>query len=287
MLDCEFIVVDGPYVNASSGSTWSWPAPLTAMRRPRKLARQAANDLGVRPRNQARRHESGGAQARTVELGDFDDMRFIAKIGVEKGKPEKRRQRRELPRQTRSRRSSPRTKDWHAVEQPPRLEGQIAGDAGACGANRQAGLGVMKSTDRHPAASAIEDAWQRRATAAAIEAARGVVKVDGPIPPGTPIGRLGDIEWGWIVAAILFGWISTRAEQATAEKLDTEQTIRMTGSTPSRGMPARSRRSCRSWRRRPISTGRSRSPLVARHHDRVPAHGHAAGPQGHDRTRPQ
>ena len=83
-----------------------------------------------------------------------------------------------------------------------------------------------------PTASAIEDVWQRRATAAAIEAARKVVKVDGVIPPGTPIGRLGDVEWGWIVAAILFGWISTRAEQATAENIDTELAIRMTGLDP-------------------------------------------------------
>jgi hypothetical protein len=80
--------------------------------------------------------------------------------------------------------------------------------------------------------SAIEDVWQRRATEAAIAAARGVVKHDGPIPPLTPIGRLGDIEWGWLVAAILFGWIRTRAEQAAAEQLDTELVIRMTGLDP-------------------------------------------------------
>ena len=55
--------------------------------------------------------------------------------------------------------------------------------------------------------SATEDRWQRHATAAAIAAARGVVQMDGPIPPGTPIGRLSDTEWGWIVAAVLFGWI--------------------------------------------------------------------------------
>jgi hypothetical protein len=77
--------------------------------------------------------------------------------------------------------------------------------------------------------SAIEDVWQRKATEAAIAAARGVVNRDGPIPPLTPIGRLGDGEWGWLVAAILFGWIRTRAEQATAEAIDTEQAIRLTG----------------------------------------------------------
>jgi hypothetical protein len=80
--------------------------------------------------------------------------------------------------------------------------------------------------------SALEDEWQRKATAAAIEAARGVIKLDGPIPPGTPIGRLSDTEWGWIVAAILFGWISMRAQQAAAEQLDTEQTIRLTALDP-------------------------------------------------------
>jgi hypothetical protein len=80
--------------------------------------------------------------------------------------------------------------------------------------------------------AAIEDHWQRRATEAAVAAARGVVKHDGPIPPLTPIGRLGDVEWGWIIAAILFAWISTRAEQAAAEQLDTERTIRMTALDP-------------------------------------------------------
>src|SRR5438093_136148 len=80
--------------------------------------------------------------------------------------------------------------------------------------------------------SAVEDHWQREATAAAIAAARGVVKFDGPIPPLTPIGRLGDVEWGWLVAAILFGWISVRARQATAENLDVEQTVRMTALDP-------------------------------------------------------
>jgi hypothetical protein len=80
--------------------------------------------------------------------------------------------------------------------------------------------------------TALEDEWQRRATAAAIEAARGVVKFDGPIPPATPVGRLNEVEWGWILAAMLFAWIRTRAEQAACEQLDTEQTIRLTGLDP-------------------------------------------------------
>src|SRR6516162_666688 len=86
-------------------------------------------------------------------------------------------------------------------------------------------IGVISET-------ALEDEWQRRATAAAIEAARGVVKLDGPIPPGTPIGRLADTEWGWVLAAMLFAWIGKRAEQAACEQLDTEQTIRLTALDP-------------------------------------------------------
>jgi len=80
--------------------------------------------------------------------------------------------------------------------------------------------------------TALEDEWQRRATATAIEAARGVVKLDGPIPPATPVGRLSDTEWGWVLAAMLFAWICKRAEQASCEQLDTEQTIRLTALDP-------------------------------------------------------
>jgi hypothetical protein len=80
--------------------------------------------------------------------------------------------------------------------------------------------------------SAIEDQWQRDATAAAIARARGVVQMNCPIPPGTPIGRLSDTEWGWVLTAMLFAWISKRAEQATVEQLDVEQTIRLTALDP-------------------------------------------------------
>ena len=80
--------------------------------------------------------------------------------------------------------------------------------------------------------SALEDVWQRDATAAAIAGARGVVQIGGPVPPGTPIGRLSDVEWGWIIAAVLFAWISKRAEQATAEEIDTERLIRMVALDP-------------------------------------------------------
>jgi len=56
--------------------------------------------------------------------------------------------------------------------------------------------------------------------------------MDGPSPPGTPVGRLSETELGWMLSAGLFAWISKRAEQATAEQIDTEQCIRMTALDP-------------------------------------------------------
>ena len=97
-------------------------------------------------------------------------------------------------------------------------------------------MGVVKKkktrTIGEVSLSVLEDQWQRNSTAAAIEAARSVIQMDGPIPPGTPVGRLSDTEWGWILAAMLFAWVSKRAQQATAEQLDSEQTIRMTALDP-------------------------------------------------------
>jgi hypothetical protein len=75
--------------------------------------------------------------------------------------------------------------------------------------------------------SAVEDDWQRRATAAAIAAARKIVLGDAAVVNmNTPVGRLSDVEWGWIVAAVIFAWITICAEHATAKGLDTELVIR-------------------------------------------------------------
>ena len=76
------------------------------------------------------------------------------------------------------------------------------------------------------ALSEREDEWGRRATAAAIAAARRLVLgEEAAVNMNTPVGRLSDIEWGWIISSAIFGWIATRAEQAVAEGLDTESVI--------------------------------------------------------------
>jgi hypothetical protein len=88
---------------------------------------------------------------------------------------------------------------------------------------------------RAPTRAAIEDEWQRRATAAAIESARKLIGVDGKINPSTPIGKLSDDDLGWILCSGICAWISKRAEQATAEGFNlsvVEEAIRDTGATP-------------------------------------------------------
>ena len=120
----------------------------------------------------------------------------------------------------------------------------------------------MTAKPREPSLTAQNDAWTKRASLAAVAEARKAIKDDGAIPPGTPVGRLTDRELGWIVSGALFGWISTRAQQATEEGWDQERTIRTLGLVPmSHGTPARSWRFCLgSLKPVPISIGRSRSP---------------------------
>jgi hypothetical protein len=91
---------------------------------------------------------------------------------------------------------------------------------------------TMSAKPREPSLSAQNDAWLRKASAAAIAEARKAVRDDGAIPPSTPIGRLSDHEFGWIVSGALYGWISTRSQQATEESWDQEKTIRTTGFVP-------------------------------------------------------
>ena len=79
--------------------------------------------------------------------------------------------------------------------------------------------------------SAIEDAWLRKATGAAIAAARKITE-DGTVDPAVPVGRLSDVEWSWIFSSSLFAWIVVRSEQAVAEQIDSELTIRAVGYNP-------------------------------------------------------
>jgi hypothetical protein len=78
-----------------------------------------------------------------------------------------------------------------------------------------------------------ENEWLDKATAAAIAGARKIADNSTGLPPTTPVGKLSDLQWGWIVTAAIFGWIQTRVEQVIEEGLDQEHAVRLTGLPPS------------------------------------------------------
>ena len=78
-----------------------------------------------------------------------------------------------------------------------------------------------------------ENDWLDKATEAAIAGARKIANNSTGLPPMTPVGRLNDLQWGWIVTAAIFGWTQTRVEQAIEEGLDQEEAVRLTGLNPS------------------------------------------------------
>jgi hypothetical protein len=78
-----------------------------------------------------------------------------------------------------------------------------------------------------------ENEWLDKATAAAIAAARKIALNSSGLPPMTPVGRLSDHQWGWIITGGIFAWTQTRVEQAIEEGLDQERVVRPTGLTPS------------------------------------------------------
>jgi hypothetical protein len=79
---------------------------------------------------------------------------------------------------------------------------------------------------------AHRDDWTKKAFAACADAAKDLIGPEGPIRPLSPIGRLGDDEWGWIVSTVIWAWIATRAEQAAAEGWSAERAARATGLDP-------------------------------------------------------
>jgi hypothetical protein len=80
----------------------------------------------------------------------------------------------------------------------------------------------------------MENEWQDKATAEAVASARKIALGNGPLM-NTPVGRLKDSEWGWIITAALFGWVKIRVWQAIEEGKDQEQAVRDIGTTPSPG----------------------------------------------------
>jgi hypothetical protein len=64
---------------------------------------------------------------------------------------------------------------------------------------------------------AVQDLWQRQATAAAIQSARKMIG-NSVVPAETPIGMVSDEQLGWLLCAGICSWIATRAAQAVGDR---------------------------------------------------------------------
>ena len=181
MLDCEFIVVDGPYAKRKFWERMILSGVTDGHAKAADVSRSSCGRIlksarGIKPDDLSPQARA----ARTANLGDFDGLRFIAKIGIEKGKPKNDGSGDNYAdKNILAAVITPDKKDWHAVEQSPASpNGGAAPTSGssspAARGHRKTGVGIMKT--RTPigqvSPAAIEDIWQRRATAAAIEAAR-------------------------------------------------------------------------------------------------------------------
>jgi hypothetical protein len=129
MLDCEFVVVDGTYAKRKfwdnfmlAGTTAGQQEMVQTNRGRLKQILESAH--GIKPGDASER-------ARTVysaSLKDFDNLIFIAKIGVRKGGPKN-----DGSGESWSDKNvllgaiGPEHKEWHPVEQPPPFNGGGAG----------------------------------------------------------------------------------------------------------------------------------------------------------------
>jgi hypothetical protein len=80
----------------------------------------------------------------------------------------------------------------------------------------------------------FENKWLDKATAVAVANARRVALSSGSLM-NTPVSRLSDHEWGVICAAVIFGWVETRIQQAIAEGRNLEgqeEMVCLTGHSP-------------------------------------------------------
>src|SRR6516162_10143522 len=73
-----------------------------------------------------------------------------------------------------------------------------------------------------------EQEWLDEATAAAVAGAR---RIAAGIK-GKPVDQLDDQQWGWVIAAVIIGWIQIRMQQAISEGRDAEEVVRLTTFSP-------------------------------------------------------
>jgi hypothetical protein len=134
MLDCEFVVVYGPYAhrkfwdNFILEGTTSGHAKMVETNRG-VLRTITESSRGIKPDDVS----PAARKARTASPKDFDNVIFIAKIGVERGRPKDDGSGENYPdKNVLAGVITPDKKNWHPVEQPgPWNDGGGSGSSAA------------------------------------------------------------------------------------------------------------------------------------------------------------
>jgi hypothetical protein len=121
MLDLEFTVVDGPHRKRKLWANWVLSGTTSGHETAAEISNGRLRAVlesarGVKPDDMS----DAARKKRMADLVDFDGLRFIARIGIEKGKAKDNGTGENYPdRNTIAQVVTPDKKDWHAVEQAP------------------------------------------------------------------------------------------------------------------------------------------------------------------------
>jgi hypothetical protein len=120
MLDVEFIVVDGQFAKRKLWERFVLAGTTDGHAKATEISRSKLRAILESARNIRPDDVSPQARAaRTVKLADFEGMRFIGKVGIEKGKDKGNGAGNYPDRNFLAQVITPDRKDWHSVEQAP------------------------------------------------------------------------------------------------------------------------------------------------------------------------
>jgi len=130
MLDCEFVLVDGPYSRRKFWTNLVLEGTTAGHAQAAGISRGILRGILESARNIRPDDLSDQARARRVaSLKDFDNITFIARIGIEKGGPKKDGSGDWPDKNILAAVITPDKKEWHSVDQPVPFNGGGAGAA--------------------------------------------------------------------------------------------------------------------------------------------------------------
>jgi hypothetical protein len=137
MLDLEFVIVDGQFARRKFWQNMVLAGSSDGHAKAAEISRGTLRTIlesarGIKPDDVSPQARA----ARTVALKDFDNLTFIAKIGVEKGKPKNDGTGESYPdRNVLAAVITPDKREWRSVEQAPPWNGGGGGAAPASGSS--------------------------------------------------------------------------------------------------------------------------------------------------------